>query len=120
MTHTLCFETLHSMSYSAPCPLSSFLRQWKTKEIKGIFPHGYYSKIEELETTEFPPKEAFFDSIKNKKVDENLYNEVKTEYERRLLLPENDPYRFRNMKCYLKYYNLLGRFFHVKLGKTYF
>ena len=118
MNHILWLTNLkpcHRMNYSAPCPLSSFLRQWKTDEVKGIFPHGYYSKIEDLETTIFPPKEAFFDCIKNKKVDEKLYNEVKTEYERRLTLSENDPDRFQNMKCYLKYYNLLGKKSMIKM-----
>ena len=95
--------------YSAPCPLSKFLKTWKTDEIKGIFCHGYFSKIEDLEIVEFPPKSAFFDSIKQQEVDDQLYTEVKSEYQRRLALPVGHPDKFRNMKCYLKYYNLLGK-----------
>ena len=102
------------MSYSAPCTLSKFLKTWKAKEAKGIFPHGYYSRIEELDTKIFPPKTAFFDSIKRKEIDDQLYHDVKNEYERRLSLPDHHEDKFHNMKSYLENYNMLGWF---KLSK---
>ena len=97
------------MSFSAPCSLSKFLRTWKTNEVKGIFPHGYYNKVEDLISVTFPEKAAFFDSIKKKNVDSELYDRVKSDYTRRLSLPEADPDKFWNMKCFLKHYNLLGK-----------
>ena len=106
----LIIKTLNSMMYSAPCSLSKFLRTWKTVEVKGIFPHGYYSTIEEMEIIPFPPKSAFFDNIKKKEVDDQLYESIKSDYDRRINLPETDPGKFWNMKCYLKHYNLLGEF----------
>ena len=96
------------MNYSAPCSLSKFLKTWKTVEVKGIFPHGYYASIEELDTKCFPPESAFFDSIRRKDVDKKLYQEVKMEYERRLSLPDDHKDKFFNMKSYLEHYNLLG------------
>ena len=96
------------MNYSAPCSLSKFLRTWKTVEVKGIFPHGYYSTVEELDTRCFPPKSAFYDNIKKQEVDHDLYEQVKSDYIRRLNLPETDPDKFKSMKCFLKHYNLLG------------
>ena len=98
------------MNYSAPCSLSRFLKTWKTEETKGIFPHGYYSNIEELNTVEFPPKSAFFDSIRRRDMEDDLYISAKNEYERRLSLPEDHEDKFFNMKSYLEYYNMLGKF----------
>ena len=98
------------MLYTAPCPLSKLFKTWKVPEAKGIFPHGYYSDIEELQQVTFPPKSAFFDSIKQRDIDDNLYDQVKQEYDRRLQLPDNHPDKFNNMLCYLRHYNLLGLF----------
>ena len=28
------------LSYTSPCSLDTFLRQWKTTQTKGCFPHG--------------------------------------------------------------------------------
>ena len=98
------------MIYSAPCPLSKFLKTWKADEVKGIFPHGYYNTIEDLNTVSFPPKSAFSDNIKKKEVDDDLYEKVKSDYIRRLNLPDTDQNKFKSMKCYLKHYNLLGYF----------
>ena len=28
------------LSYTSPCSLDKFLRQWKTPQVKGCFPHG--------------------------------------------------------------------------------
>ena len=97
------------MMYSAPCTLSKFLKTWKTNEVKGIFCHGYFSKVEELEIVDFPPRSAFYDNIKRQDVDDDLYNSTKNLYESRLALPADHPDKFYNMKCFLKYYNLLGK-----------
>ena len=101
-------KTFYRLNYTAPCPLSRFLKTWNAPEAKGIFPHGYYSEIEELQQVDFPPISAFYDSIKRCDIDEGLYTQVKTEYDRRKQLPENHPDKFKNMLCYLRFYNLLG------------
>lgn len=98
--------------YTAPCSLSRFLKTWKVPEAKGIFPHGYFAEIEDLQEIKFPPKSAFYDSIKRCDIDDNLYNEVKQDYERRLELPVSHPDKFNNMLCYLRHYNLLGIFYY--------
>ena len=68
----------------------------------------FRNAIEDLNTTEFPPKTAFFDNIKQNEVNEELYECARMEYLRRLTLPDEDPDKFWSMRCYLKHYNLLG------------
>ena len=52
-------------NYCPPCGLDKFLRTWEAPFSKSIFPYQRYSSVEELaQATEFPSKEAFFNSLK--------------------------------------------------------
>ena len=52
-------------NYCPPCGLDKFLRTWEAPFSKSIFPYQRYSSVEELsQATEFPPKEDFFNSLK--------------------------------------------------------
>ena len=53
------------LSYSSPCTLEKFLRQWGASATKSVFPYQKYSSIEEMRAdTEFPKYEEFYSSLK--------------------------------------------------------
>lgn len=53
------------LSYSSPCSLDQYLKQWGASAQKSIFPYEKYSSIEQLRAdTEFPPYDDFYSSIK--------------------------------------------------------
>lgn len=53
------------MNYSPPCSLDRFLQSWEASFTKSIFPYQLYSSVEELhQSTEFPAREDFFNSLK--------------------------------------------------------
>ena len=59
--------------------------------------------MEELRrSNEFPPKEAFYNTINQKHVDDDVYEASKTVFESKIAAGE-----WNNMGDYLKYYNLL-------------
>ena len=59
--------------------------------------------MEELrKATTFPPKEAFFNKMKQQQVDDDVYNASKSIYESKVAAGE-----WSNMSHFLKYYNLL-------------
>ena len=97
-----------ALNFSAPCSLDKYMKQWGAKLTKSIFPHGYFSDIQQLEkTVNFPPPAAFYNTIKRANVDMNLYQSEKAEFEKRLALPEDHPDKMFNFKCWLQYYNNL-------------
>ena len=102
----ICFKD--ALGFSAPCSLDKYMKQWGAKLTKSIFPHGFFNDIAQLEqTTEFPPKSAFYNTMKKANVDPVLYETSKAEFELRMALPEDHPDKMFNFKCWLKYYNNL-------------
>ena len=102
----VCFKD--ALAFSAPCSLDKYMKQWGAKLTKSIFPHGFFNDIAQLEaTTQFPPMTAFYNSLKKTEVDPEVYAASKSEFERRMSLPEDHPDKMFNFKCWLKYYNNL-------------
>ena len=62
----------------------------------------------------FPPKEAFFNTLKQTPVDNQEYIDAKAEYDRRKSLNDNHPNKMFNMGCWLAYYNSLGQGAQIK------
>ena len=58
----------------------------------------------------FPDFKEFNTRIKGD-VDLDVYTENKAEFDRRMLLPEDDPEKWHNFVDYLRFYN--GIFFHI-------
>ena len=53
------------LDFTAPTNLDKYLKTWNASATKSIFPYSHFNSIEELESTsEFPPKEAFFNELK--------------------------------------------------------
>ena len=89
------------LNYTSPCSLDKYLRQWQAPEAKGIFPHGYFKSIEEIrETVEFPPKSAFFSTLKQSGPADEDYNQAKSLYESKIIEGQ-----WTNFSDYLKWYN---------------
>ena len=87
------------LKYTSPCNLDSFLHQWGASFTKSIFPHGYFDSIESMRNcVAFPPREAFFNTLKQIPVDEDQYQTAKNLYESK---------RMPNMSHWLEYYNSL-------------
>ena len=98
-------DVLH---YTSPCNLDSYLRQWKAKCTKSIWPHGYFNSIESItKHVDFPPKTAFFNNLKQTEVNDDDYNAAKLEYDTRRLLPHHHSKFIKNMAGWLSHYNSL-------------
>ena len=100
-------QFLDILNYLAPCNLDQFLRMTSAPSNKGIFPHGYFLSVKQLkETREFPPFEAFFNTLKNTMgCTEKIYLEAKKLFDDRINLPANDPLKWHSMIDYLRWYN---------------
>ena len=62
-----------------------------------------FNSIEQLRATvNFPPWSSFHSQLTKSNVDENDYNDARTEYYRRLALPDSDAKKYNNMSDYLK------------------
>lgn len=97
-----------SLNFTAPCNLSSYLKQWKVKEEKSIFPYQFFSSVEELkECTEFPPINAFYSSLTKKTVEQDIYDRTKAYFDYCKSLPNQHPEKMRHMGDYLAFYNRL-------------
>ena len=97
-----CRDTL---KYTAPCKLSTYLKQWGADLSKSIFPYSLYNSIEELEEAcEFPPYEDFYSELTQSNVERSEYDLARSEFYRRQLLPSDHPDHIYSMKCWLKYY----------------
>ena len=54
-----------TLDFTAPTNLDKYLKTWGASEVKSVFPYSFFKSIEDLEATlEFPPKEAFFNELK--------------------------------------------------------
>ena len=96
------------LSYSAPCSLSKYLKQWGAAETKSVFPYEFFRSVEQIEETEvFPPYDAFFSSLKNQNIPEEQYQIAKQTYNDHFNLPVGNKNRWSSMKDFLKFYNLL-------------
>ena len=96
------------LKYTSPCNLDSYLRRWGAKCTKSIWPHGYFDSIESITNcVDFPPKSAFFNTLKQTEINADDYEKAKGEFESRKLLPENDQRHIKNMACWLSHYNSL-------------
>ena len=59
----ICFKDV--LSFTSPCSLEKYLKQWKATAQKGIYPYSHFSCIEEIEAcTEFPTHDSFYNHIK--------------------------------------------------------
>ena len=68
----------------------------------------FFKSIEEIRaTTQFPPRNAFFNKIKQKELPQSEYDEYKKLYDGKIALPSDDPNKWTNMSDYLKHYNCL-------------
>ena len=53
------------LDFTAPTNLDKYLKTWNASDAKSIFPYSHFHSIEELElTSDFPPREAFFNELK--------------------------------------------------------
>ena len=96
------------LQYTSPCNLDSYTRQWGAKSTKSIWPHGFFDSIESINNySDFPPKSAFFNTLKQTEVNDKDYENAKLEYENRKKLPKNHPMYIKNMGCWLSHYNSL-------------
>ena len=97
------------LNYTAPCSLSSFLKMAGVEETKSCFPYQKYHSIAELEAaTEFPDYDDFWSDLKQEpSCSLSEYAVAKSEFDRRLILSDDDPEKMSNMICWLKYYNNL-------------
>ena len=97
-----------TLNFKSPCRLSDYLEQWRVVEKKSIFPYQKYSSVEDLQNdTEFPPEEDFYDCLKQKCVDPDLYKTASDHFYKCKALPDNHPLKMRNMRDWLRYYNVL-------------
>ena len=102
----LCFKDV--LSFTAPCSLSQYLRQWGAEEEKSVFPYQLYSRVEELVYAEsFPEYEQFYSTLKAKNVAREDYDKARDLFNNRKSLPPRHPDHIGNMKDFLRYYNLL-------------
>ena len=96
------------MNFGPPVSLSKFFKMWGVTEKKSIWPYSYFSSIEQIDACEeFPPRDAFFNDLKETEMPLCDYLEAKAEFDRRKNLPNNHPDKIFNMRCWLKIYNSL-------------
>ena len=101
----ICFRDV--LNFSSPTTLDIYLKQWGASVVKGIFPYGAYSSVEELRNAvDFPPYSAFFSELRQNNVAEEDYQAAKAEFERRKALPVGHPERMVSMACYMEWYNM--------------
>ena len=98
-------DTLH---FTSPCNYGQFLKQWGVVEQKSIFPYQLFSSIEQMEAmVNFPSYEDFYSDLTDSNVSTEDYNSAKLTYDTRRNLPDDHPDKMVNMKCWLKYYNMI-------------
>ena len=67
------------MLLSVPCTFSKYLKTWKVKGCKSLFPYEYFKSVEELEKyQEFPPFSACYSNLKGDNISEEDYIDAKT------------------------------------------
>ena len=94
------------LNFTANMSLDRYLKTWTSDAVKMVYPYERYSSIEEIRCQkEFPEISEFRTELKPD-VDEVVYNQCKSEYERRLSLASGDPEKWENFEDYLKFYNM--------------
>jgi len=59
----ICFKDV--LSFTSPCNLDKYLKQWKAPAQKSIYPYSRFTCIEEIEACiEFPPHADFYNELK--------------------------------------------------------
>ena len=97
-----------TLSFSAPCSLSKYLKQWGVSETKSVWPYSLFSSIEEIEsTTVFPRHSDFYSVLKQCNVTEEEYLQARGLYNYHHALSPSDPNHWPNMKAFLCFYNML-------------
>ena len=92
--------------YTSRTNLSSFLVQWNITETKSVWPHSFYSSIEQIRSDKiFPQHSSFWSKLKNTNVPYEDWLSAKNEFERRKNLPKNHPDRWNSMLDHLRFYN---------------
>ena len=105
-TSTLSFKD--ALKYTSPCSYSKYLTVWGVEECKSIWPYTLYGNIQDMKAaTKFPPRSQFASELQGDKLPSmEEYIAAKREFARRRLLPKSHPDRIRNMKDWLKLYNI--------------
>ena len=106
---TLTKTILDVLSFSAPCSLDKYFKQWYTGELKkSIFPYQLFNSIEDIECQiSFPKYNEFYSDLKGKNVSEAEYIAAREEYNRRRKLPNGHPDKMHNFSDWLRYYQML-------------
>ena len=97
------------LSFSAPCSLEKYLKQWYTGETKkSVFPYQYFKNIEQIQNQiDFPDYSAFYSDLKNSNIPIEDYESAKTEYDQRRKLPVSDPNHIANFSDWLRHYQMI-------------
>ena len=106
-TSTIVFKD--ALKYSSPCSYSKYLKVWGVTESKSLWPYSLYGNIKEMKAAKkFPPRSKFASELRGSTLPPMCeYIEAKREFARRRLLPKSDSERIKNMKDWLKVYNVL-------------
>ena len=93
------------MNFTCPMSLDMYLKTWSRDFSKLCYPYEYFESIDAIRSQiEFPSVDAFTTVLKGK-VDGEVYEKCKNEYNRRLNLPSGHPDKWHSFEDYLKYYN---------------
>ena len=94
-----------TLNFSSPCSLSKYLYQWKVTETKSIWPYQHFKTVEEVrECTEFPGALAFYNTLKQKSVDADIYEKTRRFFNDCKALPPSDPLHMKTMADFLLQY----------------
>ena len=80
------YSFIDSMLLSGPMSLETFAETFLVNEKikKHPFPYEFLDSFEKLNSTIFPPKEAFHNRMKNEDIDDNTYGEFKREFDAKI------------------------------------
>lgn len=69
---------LDILNYMPPgTSLDSYIKGFGIKHGKFVFPYEWFDSYDKLRSTDFPPLEAFYSSLRGESIDEPLYQEAK-------------------------------------------
>ena len=90
--------------FTCPMSLDRYLKTWGCDDGKLVFPYSRFTTIEEMRScTVFPSIQEF---KVDKNVDEQVYQNCKDLFEKRMILPEGHADKWYDFSDYLKHYNL--------------
>ena len=75
-----------------------FLKAFNASQTKAFFPYSWLDDLSKLNETRLPPKECFFNDLKNKPISDNDYSSCQKAWVR---------FKMKSMKDYLRFYNNL-------------